>query len=57
MLSAVVGCGSAGAKPPNFDFVVDVVAGGWPPRVPLSPAIVCDQVMYLGWQQLSLQCL
>jgi hypothetical protein len=29
LLNEVVGCGGAGIKPPNFDFVVAVVAGGW----------------------------
>ena len=50
-------CGGAGTEPPNFDFAIAVVAGGWPSRVPCLPAIVHDYVTYLVWQHLSLQWL
>ena len=57
LLNEVVGCGGAGTEPPNFDFTVAVVAGGWPSRVPCLPAIVHDYVMYLVWQLSSHQWL
>jgi hypothetical protein len=44
-------------EPPNFDFVIAIIAGGWPPLVPCLPAIVYDYVMYLVWQHLFLQWL
>ena len=48
LLNKVAGCGGAGTKPPNFDFVVVVVvAGSWPSLVPCLPAIVYDCVTYL----------
>ena len=53
LLNEVAGGGEVGIESPNSDFAAAVVAGGWPPRVLLLPAIVCDQVMYLRWQQLS----
>ena len=46
--------GGAGIEPPNFDFAIVVVSGGWPSRVPCLPAIVHDYVTYLVWQYLSL---
>ena len=57
LLNEVAECGGAGIKPPNFDFVVVVVAGGWPSLVPCLPTIVHDCVTYLVWQHLSLQWL
>ena len=41
----------------NFDFAIAIVAGGWASLVPCLPAIMCDCVMYLVWQHLSLQWL
>ena len=35
ILNAMAGCGDAGTEPPSFGFAIAVVAGGWPPRVPL----------------------
>ena len=49
LLNEVVGCGGAGTEPPNFDFVVAVVAGSWLSPVPCLPAIVYDCVTYLRW--------
>ena len=49
LLNGVAGCGGARTEPPNFDFVVAVVAGGCPSRVPCLPAIMFDHVTYLGW--------
>ena len=47
LFNEVAGCGGARTEPPNFDFVVAVVAGGWPSRVPCLPAIVHNYVTYL----------
>jgi hypothetical protein len=57
LLNKVTGCGGARTEPPNFDFVVAIVTGGWPSRVTCLPVIVYDFVMYLVWQHLSLQWL
>ena len=56
-LNEVAECGGAGTEPPNFDFVVAVVARVWASHVPCLPAIVHDCVTYLVWQHLSLQLL
>ena len=50
-------CRGDGTEPPNFDFAIAVVAGGWPSRVPCLPTIVHDYVTYFVWQHLSLQWL
>ena len=34
VLNAVAGCRDTRIEPPNFDFVVAIVARGWPPHVP-----------------------
>ena len=57
LLNEVAKCGGARTEPPNFDFAIAVVAGGWPSHVPCLPAIVHDYVTYLVWQHLSLQWL
>jgi len=57
LLNKVLECGGAGTEPPNFDFVVAVVARGWPSRVPCLSAILHDCIVYLVWQHLSLQWL
>ena len=49
LLNEVAEYGGARTEPPNFDFAVAVVAGGWPSRVPCLPAIVYDCVTYLVW--------
>ena len=48
LLNEVAKCGGAGTEPPNFDFVVAIIAGGWPSLVPFLPIIVYDCVTYLG---------
>ena len=53
----MAGYGGARTEPPNFDFAIAVVAGGWPSYVPCLPAIMHDYVTYLVWQHLSLQWL
>jgi hypothetical protein len=57
LLNEVAGCGGARTEPANFNFVVAVVARGWPSRVLCLPAIVYDYVTYLEWQHLSHQWL
>ena len=57
LLNEVVGYGGARTEPPNLDFVVAIVAGGWPSLVPCLPTIMYDCVSYLVWQHLSLQWL
>ena len=47
LLNKVVGCGGARTEAPNFDFVIVVVARGWPSHVPCLPTIVHDYVTYL----------
>ena len=47
VLNAVARCGDVGIEPPNFDFAVVVVAGGWPSHDPCLPAIVHDYITYL----------
>jgi hypothetical protein len=44
----MAGWGDAGTEAPNFDFVVFVVAGGWPSRVPCLPTIMYNYIAYLG---------
>jgi hypothetical protein len=57
LLNEVAECEGAGTKPPNFDFVVTIIAAGWPSRIPCQPAIMYDYVTYLGWQLSSHQWL
>ena len=49
LLNEMAGFGGAGTEPPNFDFAIAVVAGGWPSRVPCLSTIVHDYVTYLVW--------
>jgi hypothetical protein len=33
----VAECGGARTEPPNFDFAITIVVGGWPSHVPCLP--------------------
>jgi hypothetical protein len=55
LLNEVAECEDARTEPPKFDFVVAVVAAGWPSHVPCLLAIIYDYITYLGWQLSSYQ--